>query len=67
MSFDLLHGLFWLTANLAQAPLMLVIDDLHWSDAPSLRFLAYLMPRLEGLPLLVVAALRPAEPAVDQD
>ncbi|HEX4099357.1 MAG TPA: BTAD domain-containing putative transcriptional regulator [Pseudonocardiaceae bacterium] len=67
MSFALLHGLFWLTANLARAPLMLVIDDLHWSDAPSLRFLAYLMPRLEGLPLLVVAALRPAEPAVDQD
>ncbi|MGH3782467.1 MAG: BTAD domain-containing putative transcriptional regulator, partial [Pseudonocardiaceae bacterium] len=67
MSFAVLHGLFWLTANLSQAPLMLVIDDLHWSDAPSLRFLAYLMPRLEGLPLLVVTALRPAEPAVDQD
>ncbi len=66
-SFALLHGLFWLTANLAQTPLMLVIDDLHWSDSSSLRFLAYLMPRLDGLPLLVVTALRPAEPAVDQD
>jgi len=29
MSFALLHGLFWLTANLAQSPLMLIIDDLH--------------------------------------
>ncbi|MGH3607984.1 MAG: BTAD domain-containing putative transcriptional regulator [Pseudonocardiaceae bacterium] len=66
ISFALLHGLFLLTANLAEGPLMLVIDDLHWSDGPSLRFLAYLMPRLEGLPLLVVVALRPAEPAVDQ-
>lgn len=67
MSFALLHGLFWVTANLAQAPLMLVVDDLHWSDGPSLRFLTYLMPRLEGLPLLVAVALRPAEPAVDQE
>jgi hypothetical protein len=66
MSFALLHRLLWLAANLAQSPLMLVIDDLHWSDRPSLRFLAYLMPRLDGLPLLLVVALRPAEPVVDQ-
>jgi DNA-binding SARP family transcriptional activator len=66
VSFGLLHGLFLLTANLAEGPLLLVIDDVHWSDGPSLRFLAYLMPRLEGLPLLVVVASRPAEPAVDQ-
>jgi predicted ATPase len=65
LSFALLHGLFWLTVNLAQTPLLLVVDDLHWSDAPSLRFLAYLMLRLEGLPLLVVVGFRP-EPAVDQ-
>jgi DNA-binding SARP family transcriptional activator len=67
ISFPLLHGLFLLTANLAESPLMLVIDDLHWSDGPSLRFLAYLMPRLEALPLLVLVALRPEEPAVDRD
>ena len=67
MSFALLHGLFWLTANLAQRPLMLIIDDLHWSDRPSLRFLAYLTPRLEGLPLLLVVAVRPAEPVTDQN
>jgi DNA-binding CsgD family transcriptional regulator/tetratricopeptide (TPR) repeat protein len=66
ISFALLHGLFWLTANLAERPLMLVVDDLHWSDGPSLRFLAYLMPRLEGLPLLMVLGLRPAEPSVNQ-
>jgi predicted ATPase len=65
-SFALLHGLFWLTANLAQRPLMLVIDDLHWADRSSLRFLAYLQPRLESLPLLLLVALRPAEPMVDQ-
>ena len=27
----------------------LLVDDLHWSDAESLRFLNYLAPRLDGL------------------
>ena len=66
VSFATLYGLFWLTTNLcAREPLMLVIDDLHWSDVPSLRFLTYLLPRLEGLPLVVLVGLRPAEPAAD--
>jgi DNA-binding CsgD family transcriptional regulator/predicted negative regulator of RcsB-dependent stress response len=66
-SLAILHGLFWLTANLcARRPLALVVDDLHWADSWSLRFLAYLLPRLEGLPVLVVVALRPAEPTADQ-
>jgi DNA-binding CsgD family transcriptional regulator len=65
-SFAALHGLYWLTVNLADdRPLMLVVDDLHWCDRPSLRFLAYLVRRLEGLPISVVASLRPAEPGVD--
>jgi DNA-binding CsgD family transcriptional regulator/tetratricopeptide (TPR) repeat protein len=57
-----LHGLYWLTANLAaRTPLLLTLDDLHWSDLPSLRFLAYLLPRLEGLGVLVLGGLRPAQ------
>jgi DNA-binding CsgD family transcriptional regulator/tetratricopeptide (TPR) repeat protein len=67
VSFARLHGLFWLTANLcAQGPLVFIVDDLHWSDVPSLRFLTYLLPRLGGLRLLVTAGLRPAEPTLDQ-
>jgi DNA-binding NarL/FixJ family response regulator len=66
-SFALLHGLFWLVANLcAQQPVALVVDDAHWADSASLRFLAYLLLRLEGLPLVVVAAVRAGEPGVDQ-
>jgi DNA-binding CsgD family transcriptional regulator/tetratricopeptide (TPR) repeat protein len=66
VTFATLHGLFWLTANLAaESPLLLVLDDLHWGDAASLRWLAYLGRRLEGLPVLIVAALRPAEPGAD--
>ena len=47
-------------------PLVLAIDDLHWTDRPSLRFVAYLLRRLEGLPVLVAATLRPAEPGADE-
>jgi DNA-binding CsgD family transcriptional regulator/tetratricopeptide (TPR) repeat protein len=51
--------------NLAAAgpgPLLLVVDDVHWADSPSLRFLLYLARRLPGLPVLVVLAARPEEP-----
>src|SRR6266516_7033616 len=65
-SFATLHGLYWLTANLAaRRPLLLAIDDLHWCDLPSLRWLAYLLPRMEELALLVAAGLRPEEPGED--
>jgi tetratricopeptide (TPR) repeat protein len=61
-SFAILHGLYWLAANVAfHQPTLLAIDDLHWADTPSLRWLLYLTPRLEGVPLLVVAGTRPPE------
>jgi DNA-binding CsgD family transcriptional regulator len=44
-----------------RGPTMIAIDDLHWTDGPSLRWLAYLSRRLEGLPLVVVVGLRPPE------
>ncbi len=50
----MLHGLYWLTVNLtAEGPLLLSIDDVQWCDTASLRFLAYLVKRIEGLPVLV--------------
>jgi DNA-binding CsgD family transcriptional regulator len=61
-SFAVLHGLYWLAANVAShRPTFLVIDDLHWADTPSLRWLLYLTRRLEGVPLLVAAGTRPPE------
>jgi DNA-binding CsgD family transcriptional regulator len=63
-----LQGLLWLVANLsAQQPLLLVADDLHWADAASLRWLVFLAERLEDVPVLLVAATRPAEPGADQE
>jgi tetratricopeptide (TPR) repeat protein len=61
-----LHGLYWLTANVAaRRPLLLAVDDVHWCDLPSLRWLAYLLPRIEGLSLMIVLGLRPGEPGED--
>jgi DNA-binding CsgD family transcriptional regulator len=64
---EALHGLYWLTVNLAAAsPVFLAVDDVHWCDGPSLRFLLYLRRRLEGLPLLLLLAVRPGEPGGEQ-
>lgn len=58
-SFAVLHGLYWLAADIAQrAPLVLAVDDLHWADAPSQRFVAHLARRLEGLPVLLAVTVR---------
>ncbi len=58
-----LHGLYWLTANVAdRGRLLLAVDDLHWCDLLSLRWLAYLLPRIDGLDVWVVVGLRPGEP-----
>jgi DNA-binding CsgD family transcriptional regulator len=59
------HGLYWLTVNIAtRGPLALVVDDAHWADDSSLRWLHYLVRRMEGLPLLVLVAARTHEPGV---
>ena len=61
-----LHGLYWLSANFAEErPLVLSIDDVHWCDPPTLRFLVYLAQRIQELPItavLAVAAGHPPEP-----
>lgn len=57
------YGLYWLMANLAQeGPLLVAADDLHWADLPSLRFLHFLVRRLAGLPIMVVATWRTGDP-----
>jgi DNA-binding CsgD family transcriptional regulator/tetratricopeptide (TPR) repeat protein len=61
-SFSVLHGLYWLLNNLAdEGSVALSVDDLHWSDTESLRFLNYLAPRLDGLRLAVLASARSGE------
>ena len=67
-SFAILHGLYWLCANLAsQRALCLVVDDAHWADGPSLRYLAFLLTRLEELNVALVVASRPRESGAGAD
>jgi DNA-binding CsgD family transcriptional regulator len=59
--FAALHGLYWFCAELSErSPVLLAIDDADRADQASLRFLAHLAPRLEGLPVAVAVARRPA-------
>jgi DNA-binding CsgD family transcriptional regulator len=60
--FPLVHGLFWLLSNLAERrPLVLAVDDLHWCDSESLRFLLYVAQRVSALRVLVLVSARPGE------
>jgi DNA-binding CsgD family transcriptional regulator len=66
-TFAMLHGLFWLTVNLcSERALLLAVDDLHWCDRASARFLGYLARRLDELPVALVGSLRSSEPDADQ-
>jgi ATP/maltotriose-dependent transcriptional regulator MalT len=68
VSYARLHGLYWLTSNLAaRKPLVIAVDDAQWADQPSLRFLAYLARRIQGLPALIVVARRANEPASEAE
>ncbi|HEX8204765.1 MAG TPA: AAA family ATPase, partial [Solirubrobacteraceae bacterium] len=63
--FPRLHGLYWLCANVSRdCPLLIAVDDAHWSDEPSLKFLSFLVRRLEDLPILVLLGTRPSDEAL---
>ena len=66
--YGVLSGLYWLVANLAdERPLVLRVDDLHWADTASLRFLEFLGRRIEGLRVLVATTIRTGEPGADSE
>jgi predicted ATPase len=45
----------------AERPLVLVLEDLHWSDTSTVEVLAYLAQRREPVRLLVLGTYRPVE------
>jgi DNA-binding CsgD family transcriptional regulator len=58
--FAVMHGLYCVLAGLAaRGPLLLAVDDLHWSDRTTLELLAFMCGRIDDLPILVVLATRP--------
>jgi DNA-binding NarL/FixJ family response regulator len=65
-TYSVMHGLHWLTAGLtARGLVVLAVDDVHWCDETSLRWLGFLLRRAENLPLLVLMTQRtgPDEPS----
>jgi DNA-binding CsgD family transcriptional regulator/tetratricopeptide (TPR) repeat protein len=65
--FARLNGWFWLLANMCrEGPLVVLVDDAQWADAASLRALAFVLPRMQDLGLLLVVAVRPEEPGGGQ-
>ena len=66
--FAVMHGLYWLAVNASGAgPVLVTVDDLHWADQASLRFVLYLADRLAGLPIALVLSWRVAEAADGAD
>ena len=62
------HALFALCARLAaERPLLLAVDDAHWADERSLRWLVFLARRLDRAPLALAVAHRPREPGAERD
>ena len=57
--FDAVAG-FWRRAA-ARQPLLLVTDDLHRADVPSLRLLEFVMANVDGSRLMVLGTYRDAE------
>ncbi|MFE1962167.1 ATP-binding protein [Streptomyces sp. NPDC059479] len=63
LSEAVLYGLRSLPAGLGENDrLLILVDDLQWADVPSLRWLAHLAKRLDGLRAVLVCALRDGEP-----
>lgn len=66
--FALLHGLYWCVVNLGeQRPVALLVDDAHWADDLSLRFLIYIAQRLADLPVALVVVVTTGDPAAESD
>ena len=70
--YSVIHSLFRATRDLAGLStedeaegLAILIDDLHWADRASLRFLVYLVERVTELPIAIVLAAAPGQPSAD--
>ena len=64
----LIHGVAWIVRNhiaAAGRPVAVIVDDAHWTDAASLRFLAHLAVQAPALPLAIILAGHTGTPVSD--
>jgi DNA-binding CsgD family transcriptional regulator len=62
LMYQRLHGLYWLTANLArEQPLVIAIDDAQWADEASIAAERFLSLRIADLPMVLLLAVRTTE------
>ncbi len=60
---DILHGLYWVVANLSEeAPVLMIVDDAQWGDVATLRAGGYLARRLADLRVAFIVGVRADEP-----
>ena len=63
-AYDALAELLRLAAQ--QAPLVVVLDDLHWADEASLQTLAFVARSLQDVPVLLLGTYRDTEMSPDE-
>lgn len=62
-----IYGLYWLLVGAsAGRPVLAIIDDAHWIDEESLRWLSFLAPRIEGVPAALALGVRSPDPDADR-
>ena len=67
-SAALLNAIYWVIAELCDSePLVMLVDDLQWADASSLRALAFLANRIDELALTLIVGVRDGEACEDPD
>ena len=62
LMYQRLHGLYWLTANMArERPLLISVDDAQWADDASVAAERFLSLRIADLPMVLLLAVRTAD------
>jgi DNA-binding winged helix-turn-helix (wHTH) protein len=60
------EGASFLESVSARSTVLLVLEDLHWSDSATVDLLSYIAQRRGSAPLLIVATYRPAEASIHE-
>ncbi|MBP2051943.1 DNA-binding CsgD family transcriptional regulator [Streptomyces griseochromogenes] len=62
VSFETLHGLHRRLVGLSRkSPVLVTVDNLEFTDEPSLRWIDYVVRRTHDMPVSVIATLNPGE------